>query len=79
MTANAIIKGKIPTLATLAMRKENCEWPVLVSSRVARKIIKVITAAILVKVASPKAAIVVTVVTVVTVVIVVMIVLSSSI
>ncbi len=71
IAVNAITNGKIPMLANLAIRKEKREWLALANSRVVRKAIKVITAAIPINVASPKIAIVVTVVTVVTVVIVV--------
>ncbi len=65
-----MIKGKIPTLANLAMRKGKRESLVLASSWVVRKAIKVVTAAILMAAVIPKAAIVVTVVTVVIVVII---------
>jgi len=71
IAAKAITKGKIPTLANLAIRKDKLELLVLASSRVVRKTIKVATAAILIVTVSPRAAIVVTVVTVVTVVIIV--------
>ncbi len=70
ITANAITKGKIPTLANLATRKGKRELLVLANSRVVRKPSKVTVAAILTAVVIPRTAIAVTVVIVVTVVII---------
>ena len=69
ITIKDIIRGRMPTLANLAIGKDIPELLACASSQVARKINKVITAAILITALTPKAAIVVTVVTVVTVVI----------
>jgi len=69
ITINTIIKGTMPMLANLATRQAKLELLAPASSFMVRKIIKVITAAILSAAVNPKAAIVVTVVTVVMVVI----------
>ena len=67
-TTKAIIRGNIPTIANLVIRKENGESLAAAISRVARKINSVTTAAMLNMVLIPRTAIVVTVVTVVIVV-----------
>ncbi len=70
ITANTIARVWITILGDLAKRKEMRELPVLASSLVTRKTIKVTTTAKPVVEISPRAAIVVTVDTVVTVVII---------
>jgi len=73
MTTKAITSGTIPTPANFATRNENPEFPVLASSRVDRKTIKVMAAARPITVVSPRVAIAVTVDTVDTVVVIILI------
>src|SRR3990172_10391468 len=70
ITAKAINRGRIPIVASLAMRVDAPETPAPANSRVARKAISAIAAAMLTAVPIPRTVTVVTVVTVVIVVII---------